>query len=317
MDGSASSQRVEGRSVLRASAEDSNGQTWEWPSEVSPPSTLASSASSAPQPESSRAQIIVTKPNYNNRKTGNPPRPPNAWICYRSARVLELKSAPEYERMPQASISKLIGELWRAESPEVKRQYKMEAAAKKIEHEQKYPDYTFRPVRRNQPKKAAQENPKKRKKASGVPLPLQLAPGSFNQSLPSDAHTPTALSSLPSHYISSSSSSPTEAYPLSPPTTTYENLPPWTVFQPSVADNSLFEAFSHSDPHPHPSEAYVPYPDTDNAIHTYTHRPQALFTLPNPPWHPSMRANYSSGLTLPLPDEEIYATFPTSNPHSV
>jgi len=114
--------------------------TFVLPSQAS--SSTSSSASSPfhpystpPQPSTSE----VPRNTHNNRKTGNPPRPPNAWICYRSARVHELKNTAEYSKMPQASISKLIGELWRSESAEVRRQYELEAAAKKLEHREKYP----------------------------------------------------------------------------------------------------------------------------------------------------------------------------------
>lgn len=34
----------------------------------------------------------------------NPPRPANAWICYRSAKVSELKSSTSFANLPQAEV---------------------------------------------------------------------------------------------------------------------------------------------------------------------------------------------------------------------
>ncbi|GAA5845782.1 hypothetical protein JCM11251_007737 [Rhodosporidiobolus azoricus] len=88
-------------------------------------------------------------------KRGNPPRPPNAWICYRSARVHELKASSEYAKLPQADISKIIGQIWRNEPAEVRQKYEDMAAAEKAEHKEKHPDYVFRPVRRTSTKRTA------------------------------------------------------------------------------------------------------------------------------------------------------------------
>jgi hypothetical protein len=87
------------------------------------------------------------------------PRPANAWICYRSARVQELKTTAEYKKLPQADIcssflsfpsssfpvltlshtAKIIGQLWRNETDEIKRKYEQIAEVKKAEHKAKHP----------------------------------------------------------------------------------------------------------------------------------------------------------------------------------
>ena len=43
-------------------------------------------------------------PRSHRRKDGQPPRPPNAWICYRAARSQELRAQPEYARVAQSEI---------------------------------------------------------------------------------------------------------------------------------------------------------------------------------------------------------------------
>ncbi|GAA6007300.1 hypothetical protein JCM11491_003080 [Sporobolomyces phaffii] len=228
------------------------------------PSTSRSRASASPPlPHEADTELDFDydgdsqKPPNKNRKTGNPPRPPNAWICYRSARVRELKNTSQYTKMPQASISKLIGELWRSESPEVKRRYEAEATAKKLEHKEKYPGYSFRPVRREQlrkMKKAESDGSRKSRMnempsvlrpppatiATGVPTPL--SPPNSAKSQPSAAlepeytypPTPTSVTPQPFYPPAEYTASPLECpqpLPL-PPIDTSQG---WTMFQP-VAD---------------------------------------------------------------------------------
>ena len=47
-------------------------------------------------------------------------RPPNAFILYRSDKLVEVKEAQADIRTPQAELSKLIAERWRQEPPEVR-----------------------------------------------------------------------------------------------------------------------------------------------------------------------------------------------------
>ncbi|OCF37639.1 hypothetical protein I317_04365 [Kwoniella heveanensis CBS 569] len=50
--------------------------------------------------------------------------------------------------LPQADISKLISNLWKSETAERKAFYERKADLKKIEHQKKYPDYKFQPMRK-------------------------------------------------------------------------------------------------------------------------------------------------------------------------
>lgn len=65
-------------------------------------------------------------------------RPPNAWILYRSDKLADAKDS-QGQRTPQAELSKHIAESWRAEPPEVKRQYERQAELRKLQHEAQYP----------------------------------------------------------------------------------------------------------------------------------------------------------------------------------
>ena len=69
------------------------------------------------------------------------PRPPNAWILYRSDCIQKMRAEmPEGARKPtQADLSKQFGEQWRNESEEVKTSYERLAEAAREEHAHKHP----------------------------------------------------------------------------------------------------------------------------------------------------------------------------------
>ncbi|GAA5859590.1 hypothetical protein JCM1840_006362 [Sporobolomyces johnsonii] len=175
------------------------------------------------------------------KASNHPPRPPNAWICYRSARVHELKSVAHYSKMPQADISKLVGKLWRTESAEVRKRYELEAAAKKLEHKEKYPEYTFRPVRKESSNKRASKKAKPVKK----PLPSSVVgpPYSYpSYELPTPPSLAASSSSLGSSAASAASEPDISYFSGAPPPSFAQEepfLPPtsyalsaWQTYQP-------------------------------------------------------------------------------------
>ncbi|KAG2113868.1 uncharacterized protein F5147DRAFT_35746 [Suillus discolor] len=113
-----------------------------------------------------------------------PPRPPNAWILYRSDKIKELPPAePGQRSRAQADVSKLVSDMWRKESDAVKLEYERLADAKKAEHQRKYPDYRFQPMKKEekerireekkQLKERAREKKKTRGRANAVAGPSQ------------------------------------------------------------------------------------------------------------------------------------------------
>ncbi|KAK9895860.1 hypothetical protein P389DRAFT_71007 [Cystobasidium minutum MCA 4210] len=74
-----------------------------------------------------------------------PPRPPNAWILYRSDCIRKQREnrSPDAPKPTQAELSKLFGEQWRNESEDVKAEYERQAEAARDEHSAKYPDWRF------------------------------------------------------------------------------------------------------------------------------------------------------------------------------
>ncbi|KAF8750657.1 hypothetical protein RHS01_09126 [Rhizoctonia solani] len=78
-----------------------------------------------------------------------PPRPPNAWILYRSDKLKELATQQTSgPRKPQAEISKIISQMWQQEGPDTKGKYETRAEEKKAEHAALYPDYKFAPMKK-------------------------------------------------------------------------------------------------------------------------------------------------------------------------
>ncbi|KAG5350861.1 hypothetical protein C0989_009008 [Termitomyces sp. Mn162] len=71
------------------------------------------------------------------------PRPPNAFLIYRSFIGPRLPPPPAGTARNQRDVSKIAGEMWRDESPEVKDDFFRQAALAKAEHASRYPDYKF------------------------------------------------------------------------------------------------------------------------------------------------------------------------------
>ena len=79
----------------------------------------------------------------------NPPRPPNAWILYRSDKLKSMPPPPPgMPRRPQADISKTISLMWKSEPADVRSHYERLSDIKKAEHQARYPGYRFQPMKK-------------------------------------------------------------------------------------------------------------------------------------------------------------------------
>ncbi|CDR87110.1 probable HMG-box protein Hmg3 [Sporisorium scitamineum] len=83
------------------------------------------------------------------------PRPPNAFILYRSNKMHELKNQNSDSSLSetgldkldyQRRLSKVIGQLWRNESEQVKATFYEKAKQAAKEHQERYPEYRFKPT---------------------------------------------------------------------------------------------------------------------------------------------------------------------------
>jgi hypothetical protein len=97
---------------------------------------------------------------------GRPPRPANAWILYRSAKMKVLKEphTSGQPRRTQADISKLIAEMWKNETPEMRQYYEAMSDMKKAEHLAQYPTYRFQPMKKADKEKARLEKKAQRER---------------------------------------------------------------------------------------------------------------------------------------------------------
>jgi HMG (high mobility group) box len=151
-----------------------------------------------------------------------PPRPPNAWILYRSDKLQELPPPPLGHPKPtQAEVSKIISAQWRTETEDVRALYEQRAEMAKAEHARLYPNYRFAPMKKaekdriREEKRQAREQERAGRRVRGrvAPYPPPYAAPPFNTSVPlSIRHVfPNAPSTSPS---TSSAPSPS---PITPP----------------------------------------------------------------------------------------------------
>ena len=85
-----------------------------------------------------------------NTKKEKIPRPPNAWILYRKARLDDVPRAEDGSRMPMAEASKILSYWWKNETQEARTLWELEAERLKLEHKLKYPEYRFQPKSKTQ-----------------------------------------------------------------------------------------------------------------------------------------------------------------------
>ena len=86
-----------------------------------------------------------------------PPRPRNSWILYRRDQLRRLPRG----QMTQADVSQLISKMWREAPEHVHAEYERRAEEEKAEHKRLFPDYRYRPM-----KKEDKERMKEAKKKS-------------------------------------------------------------------------------------------------------------------------------------------------------
>ncbi|KAG6872528.1 hypothetical protein C0995_009102 [Termitomyces sp. Mi166 len=110
------------------------------PEPASPTSALFP-PSETPAPPPTRRRVPPGK----RRSMGYIPRPPNAFMLFRADFVRQ-KHVPGTIETNHGSLSKIIGNCWRALPLEEKKVWEVKAKHAKAEHKARYPDYRFRPV---------------------------------------------------------------------------------------------------------------------------------------------------------------------------
>ncbi|OAX38659.1 hypothetical protein K503DRAFT_849908 [Rhizopogon vinicolor AM-OR11-026] len=109
--------------------------------EPSSPTTQLFPPSELPPQTATRRRVPPGK----RRSLGYIPRPPNAFMLFRADFVRQ-KHVPGSIETNHGSLSKIIGNCWRALPLEEKRVWEIKAKHAKAEHKARYPEYRFRPV---------------------------------------------------------------------------------------------------------------------------------------------------------------------------
>lgn len=132
--------------------------------------TDESLSSPTPEPSSPTTQLFPPSelpptttrrrvPPGKRRSLGYIPRPPNAFMLFRADFVRQ-KHVPGSIETNHGSLSKIIGNCWRALPLEEKRVWEIKAKHAKAEHKARYPEYRFRPVHnKNKEKKKEKATP--------------------------------------------------------------------------------------------------------------------------------------------------------------
>ncbi|TFK25502.1 hypothetical protein FA15DRAFT_755736 [Coprinopsis marcescibilis] len=124
------------------------------------------------------------------------PRPPNAWILYRSDKLKQLPEPAKGEpKRAQADVSRLISTMWRNESDATRAYYEQLADLRKAEHSLMYPGYRYVPMKKEE--RAALREQRKLEKEQGKKNRQNQRPhrGTSSQPQPSSSTAPTPVPS--------------------------------------------------------------------------------------------------------------------------
>ncbi|KAF7321487.1 HMG box domain-containing protein [Mycena kentingensis (nom. inval.)] len=204
----------------------------------------------------------------------NPPRPPNAWILYRS------EKAKDWGRMAQGDISKQISHMWKNESPAVRAEYERRADIKKAEHQAKYPEYRFQPLKKEEKERIRQEKRADKERAKQLKHGrVQPEPGPMPEELP--AHPAPNYEMYDKHGIygpsppMSAAASPESSYVELPGVDSFPHTPVSAYASPAIGPSSY--AAPEPVPAQNPVNGWQPQPDSQ----------YVEFDIPNTPYDQS------------------------------
>ncbi|KAF9524966.1 hypothetical protein CPB83DRAFT_860322 [Crepidotus variabilis] len=116
--------------------------------DVSPHPSKALISSPPPSPltpsDESSMPAIQTRPHGKRRDPSYIPRPPNAFILFRSAFIRD-QHIPGKVEGNHSKLSKIIGMYWKKLTPAEKEKWEAQALVAQEEHRARYPDWRFRP----------------------------------------------------------------------------------------------------------------------------------------------------------------------------
>ncbi|KAJ7136732.1 hypothetical protein C8R44DRAFT_868856 [Mycena epipterygia] len=258
--------------------------------------------SATPAPPPTRRRVPPGK----RRSQGYVPRPPNAFMLFRADFVRQ-KHVPGSIETNHGSLSKIIGNCWRALPLPEKHIWETKAKHAKAEHKLKYPDYKFRPVHNKRGAAAASStsNPpppaQASRSTSGSTIKGQLSPQEDERRCEEVAalllqgkkgeELAWAVRNLDSRRKAELSHSSPSPVPI--------------PYHP----NSKFPHPLNLDPMYYPQSASSPPSSTLTSSHTSGSSAGSPYSLPMPLEHDSQAWRHRRSSSVPLPNDYSY-TFP-------
>lgn len=250
----------------------------------------------------------------NSNKPIKTPRPPNAWIIYRSDHIGKYQSPVGRPPMLQADVSKLLGKQWREEIPTVRAEYERRAEVAKAEHAVRYPGYRFKPEKKEVKIQRRADEKAEKERARAAARAARSAPYSSNSfvSAAQGAPPPPPRPIVIRHYCERGPSPPLflahvpgphPASPLTPssPSSSYESSPETA---PPQLPPSPEQTPAESADAPHTSPASEPEPEA---------APEAE-AEPAPEPEPEPQPAREPSPVLPTPSDSNHLLYPSRPP---
>ena len=98
--------------------------------------------------------------NEKKARTGRPPRPPNAFILYRTSKCTSMNVGND--GISNNKVSKIIGEMWANGTQEEKQKWHKLAEIKKHEHAKQHPGYRYHPRRPHEKRRRTKKSDKEK-----------------------------------------------------------------------------------------------------------------------------------------------------------
>lgn len=164
-----------------------------------------------------------------------PPRPPNAWILYRRDQLRRLPRG----QMTQADVSQFISKMWREAPEHVHAEYERMAEEEKAEHKRLFPDYRYRPMKKEDKERMKEAKKKSKELERQEKNPRRRTQKAANVSSPSLASVPQSTPSLVDPHLRYGPAGPTP--PLSVASSPSDTSPsPSGINVPNPASVSAF-----------------------------------------------------------------------------
>lgn len=205
--------------IFKFSSEELTPATTISISEALPPATTSRSTSSSlsPKEEEMKRQIPFTYTSASSERRAirnrerDPswvPRPANAFIIFRSEYSREHAQSHKTDGTPpppEKTLSKRAAEAWSKLTEDEKAPYKVRADEERIEHAKRFPDYRYRPRRRNSGANRSSAAPSRREQVESF---MRRAAASHNHGTDSESDYSAECSSPATSITGSSSPEP-------------------------------------------------------------------------------------------------------------